>query len=188
MGLVVCQHVGASFPCCSVASLLSNSLQCCGPLHAIFLWPPSSPGVCSNSCPLSWWCYLTISSSVNASFSSCPQSFPASESFPKSHSLSSGGPSIGATASASVFPMNIQGWSSIGSPCSPRDSQESSPAPQIMWILLCSAFFMVQLSHPYVTTGKTTASLQDLCHKVTSLLFNTLSRFVIAFLPRGSIF
>ena len=78
------------------------------------LWPhprPSlSPGVCSNSHPLSRWCHPTISSSV-VPFSSCPQSFPASGSFPVSRLLSSGGQSIGASASASVLPMNIQGWS-----------------------------------------------------------------------------
>ena len=66
-----------------------------------------SPGVCSNSCPLSWWCYPTISSSVTP-ISSCPQSFPASRSFPMSRLFASGGQTIG--ASASVLPMNIQGW------------------------------------------------------------------------------
>ena len=65
--------------------------------------------VCSNSCPLSWWCYPTISSSVSP-FSSCPQSFPASGSFPKSQFFVSGGQSIGASASVSILPMNIQDW------------------------------------------------------------------------------
>ena len=80
------------------------------------------------------WCHPTISSSV-VPFSSCPQSFPAKESFPMNLLFSSGGQSIG--ASASVLPMNIQGWFPlelisfrIWSPCSPRDSQESSPTPQ----------------------------------------------------------
>ena len=71
--------------------------------------PPLSPGVCSNSCPLSQWCHPTISFSV-APFSSCPQSFSASGSFPMSQLFASGGQSIGASASASVLPMNIQGW------------------------------------------------------------------------------
>ena len=72
-----------------------------------------SPRVCSNSCPLNQWCHPTISSSV-ATFSSCPQSFPASRSFPVSQLFASGGQSIGASASASVLPMNIQGWFPLG--------------------------------------------------------------------------
>ena len=68
---------------------------------------------CSNSCPLSQWCYSTISSSV-ASFSSCLQSFPASGSFPMSQLFKSDGQSIGASVSASVLPMNIQGWFPLG--------------------------------------------------------------------------
>ena len=85
------------------------------------LWPPElqytrdlcpslSPRVCLNSCPVCLWCHPTISSSVP--FSSCPQSFPASESFPMSQLFASGGQSIG--ASASVLPMNIQGWFPLG--------------------------------------------------------------------------
>ena len=73
------------------------------------LCPPLSPGVCSNSCPLSHWCYLTISSSV-VPFSSWPQSFPASGSFLVSRLFASGGQCIEASASATVLPMNIQGW------------------------------------------------------------------------------
>ena len=97
--------------------------------HARLPCPPPSPQVCSNSCPLSWWCHPTISSFVTP-FSSCPQSFPASESFPVSPPFSSGSQSI--EASASVLPMKIQGWFLldwlIWSPCSPRDSWESSLA------------------------------------------------------------
>ena len=69
-----------------------------------------SPRVCSNSCPVSWWCHITISSSISP-FSSGPQSFPASGSFPMSQLLASGGQSIGASASTSVPPMNTQDWS-----------------------------------------------------------------------------
>jgi len=69
------------------------------------------PWVYSNSCPLSWWCYLTISSCHLLSF--CFQSFPVSGSFPMSQFFPSGGQSIGASASASVLPMNIQGWSPL---------------------------------------------------------------------------
>ena len=79
--------------------------------HAI---PPCSsptPGVYSNSCPLSWWCHPNISSSL-APFS-CPQSFPASESFPMSQLFASGGQSTGVSASASFLPKNTQGWSPL---------------------------------------------------------------------------
>ena len=86
-----------------------------------------TPEVCSHSCPLSQWCHPTISSSVIPF--SCLQYFPASGSFPVSQFFPSGGQRIG--ASASVLPMNIQSWFLLGwTPCSPRDSQESSPTPQ----------------------------------------------------------
>ena len=77
------------------------------------LFPSLCPRVCSNSCPSGWWCHPTISSSVTL-LSSCPQSLPASGLFPVSLLLTSGGQSIGASASASVLPMNIQGWLLLG--------------------------------------------------------------------------
>ena len=114
-------------------SIISDSLWPHGLQHARLPCPSPSPGVCSNSCPLSRWCHPTISTSA-IPFSSCLPSFPASGSFPMSRLFASGGRSIGASTSASVLPMNIQGWFPldwlIWSPCSPRDSQESSPAPQ----------------------------------------------------------
>ena len=75
--------------------------------------PSPTPGVHPNSCPLSRWCHPIISSSV-VPFSSCPQSFPASGSFQKSQLFTSGGQSIGVSASASVLPMNTQDWSALG--------------------------------------------------------------------------
>ena len=75
--------------------------------------PSPAPGVYSNSCPLSWWCHLTIPSSV-VPFSSCPQSFPASGSFQMSQFFTSGGQSIGILASTSVLPMNIRDWFPLG--------------------------------------------------------------------------
>jgi len=81
--------------------------------HARLPCPSLSPGVCSNSCPLSQWCHPTISSSATP-FSSCPQSFPGSRSFPVTQLFASGGQSIGASASASVLPMNIQGSFPLG--------------------------------------------------------------------------
>ena len=80
--------------------------------HAKFLCPPVSPRVCSDSYPLSQWCYLTVSFSAALFF--CLQSFPASESFPVSLLFSSGGQSNGASASTWVFPTNIQGWFPLG--------------------------------------------------------------------------
>ena len=94
--------------CCSI---MSESLPPHGLQHAKLLCPSLSPRDCSNSCPLSGWCHPTISSSV-IPFSSCLQSFPASRSFPKSWLFASGGQNI--EASASVLPMNIQGWFPLG--------------------------------------------------------------------------
>ena len=99
--------------------------------HTGLSCPSQTPKAYSNSCSLSQWCHPIISSSV-VPFSSCLQSFPASGYFPMSQLFVSGGQIIG--ASASVLPMNIQGWLPlglmVGSPCSLSDSQESSPTPQ----------------------------------------------------------
>ena len=133
---------------------MSNSLWPHG--HTRLPCPSLSPGICSNSCPLSQWYCITISSSV-APLSSCPQSFPASGSFPTSQFFTSGGQSIG--ASASVL-LNVQGWFPllVWSPWSSGTLkslfQHHNLKTSILW---CSAFFMVQLSHPYMTTRKTTA-------------------------------
>ena len=88
-------------------SVMSNSLWPQGPQHARSPCPSPTPRACSNSCPSSWWCYPTISSSV-IPFSSCLQSFPASGSFQMNQFFPSGGQSIEVSASASVLPMNIQ--------------------------------------------------------------------------------
>ena len=145
-------------------SLVQWCLTLCNPM-GLYLYrlpfPSPFPRACSNTCPSSWWWNLTISSSVTP-FSSCPQSFPASGSFSMTWLLMSGGQSTGASASASVLTINIQGWFPLGLmvwlPCCPRDSQESSPAPHLKAsILQCLAFFIVQLSHPYMATGKTIA-------------------------------
>ena len=93
-------------------SIMSDSLQPQVVQQARLLCPSSSGGVCSNSCPLSWWYHPTISPSV-VPFSSCLLSFPASGSFPMSQLFTSCGQHIGALAS--VLPMNIQGWVTLGS-------------------------------------------------------------------------
>ena len=161
-------------------SVVSNSLR----PH-----PSPFPGACSNSCILRWWCHSTILSSV-VPFS-CIQSFPASGSFLMSWLFASSFQSIGASASASVLPMNtglisfridwfdflaVQG--TLKSLLQHRSSKAS--------ILLCSAFPVFQLSHPCMPTGKTIALTRwTFVCKVMSLLFNMLSKFVIVFLPRS---
>ena len=109
--------------------------------------PLLSPGMRSNSCPLSWWCNPTISSSVMP-FSSCPQSFWGSGFFPMNQFFASGGQNIGTSASASIFLMNIQDWFPLGLTglisLLSKEPQESSLSPQLKAsILWCSAFFMV---------------------------------------------
>ena len=142
-------------------SVVSDSLQPHGLQHIRLPCPSLSPGVCLNSCPLRWWCHPTISTSV-ATFSSCLQSFTASGSFPVSWLFTSSGQSIGATASVLVLLMSIQGWFPYG--LTGLISLQSKGLSSLLRhhslkasILWSSAFFMVQLSHLYVTTGKTTA-------------------------------
>ena len=141
---------------------MSNSLRSHGLWHARPPCPSSTPGVYSNSCPSSRWCHPTISSSVIL-FSSRLQSFPASGTFQMSQLFASGGQSIGISASASVLPMNILDWFPLGwngwdllavqGTLKSLLQHHSSKAS----ILQRSTFFMVQLSHPYMTPGKTTA-------------------------------
>ena len=92
---------------------MSDSLRPHGLQHTRLPCPSPTPGAYSNSCPLSWWCHPTISPSV-VPFSSCPQSFRASGSFPMSKLFTSSGQSIGVSASTSVLPMNTQDWSPLG--------------------------------------------------------------------------
>ena len=94
-------------------SVMSNSLQPHGLQHSRLPCSSPIPRACSNSCPSSRWCHLTISSSV-VPFSSHLQSFPAPGSFPMSQFFASGGQSSGVSASASVLPMNTQDWFSLG--------------------------------------------------------------------------
>ena len=114
-------------------SVVSESLRPHALQHTRPPCPSPTPGVHSNSSPSSRWCHPAISSSV-VPFSSCPQSLPASGSFPMSQLFAWGGQSIRVSASASVLPKNTQDWSPLGwTGCiswGPRDSQESSPTPQ----------------------------------------------------------
>ena len=235
-------------------SIFSSVAQPCSTLrdphglqHARLPCPSPTPGACSNSCPLSRWCHPTISSSV-IPFSSCLQSFPASESFPMSQFFASCGQGIGVLVSASVLPMNIQDWFPLGltgwiswqskglsrvfSNTTVQKHQFFNAQlsllsnPHVHMRLFpggsdgkASAYnaenpgsisgfdpwkipwteshgvsesrtrlnnFTYFLSHSYMTTGKTIAlTRRTFVGKVISLLFNMLSRLVIAFLPRS---
>ena len=173
-------------------SVLSNSLWPHGLQHARPPCPWPTPRVYSNSCPLTWWWYPTISSSV-IPFTSCLQSFPASGSFQMSQFFTWGHQSIGDSASTSVLPVNIQDWSPLGwtgwiSLQSVQGTlkslfQHHSSKASILWH---SAFFIVQLSHPYMTTGETIAlTRQTFVGKIMSLLFNMLPGLVLTFLLRS---
>ena len=142
--------------------------------------------VYSNSCPSSWWCHPAISSSA-IPFSSLLHSFPESRSFPMSQFFASG---IWVSVSASVLPMNIQDWFPLGWTgwISLLSKGLSRIFPNITvqkhHSLVLS--FILQLSHPYMTTGKIIAyTRQTFVGKVMFLLFNMLSRFLIAFLPNS---
>ena len=164
-------------------SVVSDSLRLREPQHARPPCPSPTPGVHRNPCPLSQWCHPTISSSV-IPFSSCLQSFPASGSFPMSQLFASGGQSIGVLASTSVLPVNSQDWSPLGwtgwiSLQFKGLSRVFSNTTVQKHQFFGSAFFTVQLSHPYMTNGKPIAlTRRTFVVKVISLLFNMLSRLV----------
>ena len=136
-------------------SVVSNDVAPLGLQHVRPPYLSLTPGVYSNSCPLSQWCHPTISSSV-VPFFSCLQSFPASRSFPMNLFLISGGQNIGVSASASVLPMNIQDWFTLGwtgwislqsKGLSKSLLQHHSSKVLILW---CSAFFSPTLTSIYV--------------------------------------
>ena len=142
-------------------SVVSNSLRHHEPQHARPSYPSQTPRVHTNPCPLSRWCHPTISSSV-VPFFSCPQSVPASGAFPVSQLFTSDGQSI--SFSFNIRPSNEhpglisfrKNWLDLLAVQGTlkRLLQHHSSKASILW---CSAFFTVQLSHPYMTTGKTIA-------------------------------
>ena len=163
----------------SSRSVVSDSLPPHESQHTRPPCPSPTPRVHPNSCALSRWCHPAILASV-VPFSSCPQSPPASGSFPMSQLFAWGGLSFGVSASTSVLPMNTQDWSfrmdwldllavqgTLKSLLQYHSSKASIPQ--------CSAFFTVQLSHPYMTTGKTIALTRwTFVGNIISLLFNVL--------------
>ena len=171
-------------------SVVSDSLRPYGLQHSRPHCPSPTPRAYSNSCPLGQWCHPTISSSV-VPFFSCLQSFPASvfsnESalcvrWPKYWSFSF---SIGPSNEYSGLISFRMDWLDLLAVQGTLKSllQHHSSKASIFW---CSAFFIVQLSHPYMTIGKTMALTRwTFVGKVMSLLFNMLSRLVITFLPRS---
>ena len=171
-------------------SVLSDSLWPHGLQHARPPCPTPTPRVHPNPCPLNRWCHPTISSSV-IPFPSCPESFPASGSFPVSQLSTWGGQSIGVLLQHQSFQRtprtDLLRDGLVGSPCSPRASQESSSTPQFKNInSSASALFIVQLSHPYMTTGKNIVLIRrTFVGKVMSLLFTMLSSLVITYLIRS---
>ena len=182
-----------SISCTSVQfihSVVSNSLWPQGLQHARLPCPSPTPGACSNSCPSSRWCHPTISSSI-VSFSSCLQSFPASGSFPMSQFFTSGGQSIGASISPSsecseLISFRIDWIDHLAVQGTLKSLlQHHSSKASILWH---SAFFLYgpTLTSTYMTTAKTIALTRwTSVSKIMSLLFNMLSRLVIAFVPRS---
>ena len=186
------QHQGHAWPCPKYSvqfshSVVSDSLRPHELQHTRILCP-STPGACSNSCPLSWRWHPIISSSAFP-FSSCLQSFPASVSFPVSQFFASGGQSIGVSAS-SVLPINIQdwfplGWNGLITLLSEGLSRVFSNTTVQKHHYFGTQFSLWSNSHIHLTTGKTTAlTIWTFVGNVTFLLFSMLSRFVVAFLPR----
>ena len=171
-------------------SVMSDSLWPHELQHARPPCPSPAPRVYPNSCSLSWWCHPAISSSV-IPFSSCLQSFPTSGIFQMSQLFASGGQNIGVSPSTSPsnehsglisFRMDWLDLLAVQGTLKSLLQHHSSKAS----ILLHSAFFIVQLSHPYMTTGKTIAlTRQTFVDKVRSLPFNMLSRLFITFLLRS---
>ena len=163
-------------------SVVSHSLQHHRLQHARLPCPSLFPGVCSNSCPLSRWCHPAISSSFPAS-----GSFPMNEStlrirWPKYWSFSFNISPSDEYSGLISFRMDWLDLLAVQETLQSLLQHHSSKAS----ILRCSAFFIVQLSHPYMTTRKTRAlTRRTFVGKVTSLLFNVLSRFVITFFPRS---
>ena len=168
---------------------MSNYLQPHELQHARPPCPSQTPGVHSNSRPLSQWCHPAISSSV-IPFSSGPQSLPASESFPMIQIFAWGGQSTGVSALVSFLPKKSQDcsfrmdWLDLFAVHGTLKSllQNHSSKASILW---CSAFLTVQLSHPYMTTEKTIALTRTFVGKVMSLVLNMQSRLVLTFLLRS---
>ena len=185
-------HILDTCSCSVDQSVVSDSFQPHELQHARLPCPLLSPRVCSNSCSWSRRCHPTSSSSIILPLIPSPPAFYPSQlagSFPMSQFLTSGGQRIGASASASVLPMNIQGWSPLGLTglisLLSKGLKNLLQHHSLKASVLQHSAFMVQLSHLYMTGKTITLTIQTFISKVMSLLFNMLSRFVIAFIPRS---
>ena len=171
-------------------SVVSDSLRPHELQHAKPPCPSPSPGVYSDSRSSSLWCHPAISSSVIPF--TCPQSLPASKSFPMSQYFTWGGQSTGVSALPSFFPKKSQGWSPLE--WTGWISLQSKGLSRVfsnttVQILQRSAFFTVQLSHPYMTTGKTIALTRwTLVGKVMSLLLICYLDWSSLFFQGASVF
>ena len=170
---------------------MSGSSRTNGLQHARPPCPSPTPRVYSNSCLLSQWMHPIIWSSV-VPFSSHLQSFPGSKSFQMSQLFASGDRSIGASTLATVLPMNIQGWCPLGLTGLISFAVQGTLKGFLQHhslkasILRQPDFLIVQLSQPYMKTKETKAlTIWTFVSKVMTLIFNILSRFVIAFLQRS---
>ena len=166
---------------------MSDSLQPLGLQHARPFCPSPTPGVYSNPRPLSRWCHATISSSVIPF--SCLQSYPASRSFLMSQLFASGGQSIGASASAAVLPVNVQDWFPLG--LTSLISLQSKRLSRVFsnTTIHKHHFFGALYNPPFTSIHDCwknhSFDFINLVSKEVSLLFNIMSRFVIAFLLRS---
>ena len=182
MGCLICSRHSVQFG----YSVVSNSLRSHGLQHASLLCPSRTSRTCSNS--LSQWCHQAISSFV-IPFSSCLQSFPASGSFPKSQFFTSGDQSIGALAMSPVLPINKQDWfplsliSLLSKGLSRVFSNTRVKKKSILSVLSFPYSPTLIFMHDYWKNHS--FDYVDLVNKTMSLLFNKLSRFVIAFLLRS---
>ena len=168
-------------------SVVSDCLQPHESQHARPPCPSPTPGIQPNSCPSSQWCPPAISSSV-IPFSSCPQSLPASESFPMSQIFAWGSQSTEVSALASFLPKNTQDWSPLGWTCwiSLQSKGLSRVFSNTSINSSALSFLHSQTLTSILTTGKTVAlSRRTFVGKVMSQLLNMLSRLVITFLPRS---
>ena len=186
-GSAVKEQTHVRFHWTSISSVAQSCPTLCNPMDARLPCPSPTPGACSHSCSSSRWCHPIISSFV-IPISSRLQSFPTSRSFPMGQFFAWGGQSFRVSASASVLPMNIQDWfplewtAWIYLELKRLSRVFSNTTVQNHQFFGAQLFFIVQLSHPYMTTGKTIAlTRRTFVNKVMSLLFNMLSRLVIAF-------
>ena len=169
-GSLACCSPSVQFSC----SVLSHSLRLHEPQQARPRCPSPTPGVHPNPCPSSWWCHPTISSSV-IPFSSCPQSFPVSGSFQMNQLFTSGGQSIGVSASTSVLPVNTQDWSPLGW-SGPWDRKKSDTTEQQLIYTYTYTYpcipFLLNLPHLpppiHPSMSSQSARLGSLCYRAAS--------------------